>query len=232
MEEGSKRRLVGTAVVVMLLVVFLPMLLEEESTNPVPDSDLEIPPRPEIASDAQSDGESADASTTEEDRRPAMPQLPAPDRYEPPATTFQALPETLPAARPADAPGPASDSEPAPLPVADPAPAPDPAPAGGMSGMSGMVSGSTPDPVPASPTLDGPGWVVQVSSLTEQNRARSLEQELRAKGFPAFIERAQVNGKTYHRVRVGPRAERRDIEAMAASLRSKAGYKGQILRYP
>jgi cell division septation protein DedD len=74
--------------------------------------------------------------------------------------------------------------------------------------------------------------VVQVSSLTEEPRARKLERELIEKGFPAFIEKAEVGGKIYHRVRVGPRSERTDINAMASSLSEKTGYKGQILRYP
>jgi DedD protein len=213
MEEGSKRRLVGTAVVVVLLVIFLPMLLEEKPVNPVPDSDLEIPPRPEF--DADLDAEPS-APLVETFGLPTTPALPSPDSYD------EAPPEPTP---PVEARSAAAADRESVAVAKSPSPdAPDPA----RTSSSGPLK----DESRPLPPQSGPGWVVQVSSLTERSRAKALEQELRAKGFPAFIEKAEVGGKTYHRVRVGPRTERAEIETLAASLRREAGYQGQILRYP
>jgi DedD protein len=215
MEERSKRRLVGTAVVVVLLVIFLPMLLEEEPPNPVPDSDLEIPPRPEFAEGLNRGGSEPAADTFS---FPATPELPPPDSY---AESAPGGPDRAARAQP--------EPEPEPEPVAARSPqSPPPAPAQPVA-PSAEQAASRPSPMPAQ---SGPGWVLQVSSLTEHSRASRLERELRAEGFPVFIEKAEVGGKIYHRVRIGPRAERSDIETMAASVKAKTGYQGQILRYP
>lgn len=52
MEEGSKRRLIGATVVVVLLVIFVPMVLEEDpkppATSPVPDVVPKDQARPEM----------------------------------------------------------------------------------------------------------------------------------------------------------------------------------------
>jgi hypothetical protein len=74
------------------------------------------------------------------------------------------------------------------------------------------------------------GWVVQVASLTNPAGAQRLVDELKEKGFDAFITRSQVEGKAYHRVRLGPVATRGEADAMAESLRMKTGYQGQALR--
>jgi len=218
MEEGSKRRLVGTAVVVLLLVIFLPMLLEEEQANPVPDSDLEIPARPDFEADFDSSPAEPSADTF---ALPTTPELPAPDRYPAP------MPESPPQLPPMQVVTPAL--EPVPAPTQEPEAVADPEPPAVAQPVPAELE---PAPVKPKPTGNTASWVIQVSSLTERPRALSLERELRAKGFPAFIEKAEVGGKTYHRVRVGPEVARKDIEAMAASLRDKAGFAGQILRYP
>ncbi len=212
MEEGSKRRLAGAVVIVLLVVVFLPMLLEEDAPSPVPDGDLVIPPRPEFAPDF-------DTRVAEPPLAPApipMPaELPPPSLYEQPESADAGAPE------PELAPEPESevDQEPIPEPVAI-APAP-------------RVTAPEPPPPtrPLAPT-GAPSWVIQVSALTEVERARNLEKDLRSKGFPVFIEEATVDGKVFHRVRIGPEADRDRIERLARSLKEKTGLDGQIKRYP
>jgi len=215
MEEGSKRRLVGTAVVVVLLVIFLPMLLEEEVTSPVPESDLDIPTPPHL--DEELDPTLAEPPA-EVFQVPNAPELPPPEA---PALSIQ--PE-LPAPEVAEEPSAAREPE-----EESAAPAPPPEPVAATPAVS-------PPPPQASESPRRAGelasWVIQVAALAERARAESLQQDLRAKGFPAFVEKAVVRGKTYHRIRVGPEADRGQIEAMATSLREKTGFKGQILRYP
>ena len=220
MEEGAKRRLAGAAVIVVLLVIFLPMLLEEDAGEPVPEGDLRIPPRPEF----DPGRETLAPSGAEE---VAIPDGEVPPD-EPPAP--QDLPQEL-------APPPLFEAPAAPEAAYEPEPEPTPIvveePPSSQTQTPAPAAPPEQEPSPAKPVPagDGPAWIIQVASLTEQRRAESLEQELRAKGFPAFIEQAEVNQKLYHRVRVGPEIDRKRIESMAASLKAKTGHQGQIQRY-
>jgi len=203
MEEASKRRLVGAAVIIVLLVVFVPMLFEEEARSPVPDSSLAIPARPDVAQEAF-----PDLAEPPEEPGPLPPELAPPALLDEPPAMDAALPP------PEEVAPPAEPVEEEPEPVAQETP-PEPPP---------------PARAPAPGSLSS--WVIQVASLRELPRARGLENELREKGFPAFIEQAEVRGKTWFRVRLGPEADRKRIENMASMLLDKTGQKGQILRYP
>lgn len=78
-------------------------------------------------------------------------------------------------------------------------------------------------------------WVIQVGSFSNRENADSLIAELREKGFPAFIEQAEVGGKQLFRVRVGPEVDKVRAEAMLVdldrALESKK-LKGTLKRYP
>lgn len=96
-----------------------------------------------------------------------------------------------------------------------------------------------PKPAAAAPASAAKGssrgdysWVIQVAALKEHKRAYSLVQDLRSKGFPAYIEEAEVDQQLWHRVRVGPEIERSRIESMAASLKAKTGMQVEIRRFP
>jgi murein L,D-transpeptidase YcbB/YkuD len=82
----------------------------------------------------------------------------------------------------------------------------------------------------AGPATEEPAsgtWVVQVASLRDPGGAQRLVDELETQGFRAFIQRSQVEGKSYHRVRVGPLADRREANAMVEALQTQTGYQGQ-----
>jgi hypothetical protein len=74
-------------------------------------------------------------------------------------------------------------------------------------------------------------WVAQVASLTNAASAQRLVNELEEQGFGAFIAHSQVEGKVYHRVRLGPLGSRREAEAMVESLHMKTGYPGQAMKH-
>jgi len=61
-------------------------------------------------------------------------------------------------------------------------------------------------------------WVIQAGSFSNRGNADKLTQQLRDKGFPAFVEQAQVKGKTVARVLVGPEVERRLAENLMTQL--------------
>jgi DedD protein len=77
-----------------------------------------------------------------------------------------------------------------------------------------------------------PSWVIQVASLNTPESAAELEGKLRAGGFPAFVEKAEVNGRLYYRVRVGPELDRSRAEQTAARLRERHKLDTFIKNYP
>ena len=73
---------------------------------------------------------------------------------------------------------------------------------------------------------------MQVASLGSPSAATRLQDELRGKGYAAFVEQATVNGKRYFRVRVGPETERGQADNLAARLERETGTKPLVQAYP
>ncbi|WP_005224577.1 SPOR domain-containing protein [Marichromatium purpuratum] len=112
--------------------------------------------------------------------------------------------------------------EPVPEPMRQPRPQSEPAPS----------LQARPEPRQQAPATQLPSWVVQVASLGTAAGAAELEARLRAAGYSAFVEQAEVNGKRYYRVRVGPEIDRADAERAATMLRDRQGLETLIQRYP
>ena len=245
MEEGSKRRLIGTTVVVVLLVTFVPMVLEEDPTPPVP------PPASDVAPRDQAD--QAHPEMDAEFRQPAKPsplatitELPPPDlltsserdmagqgsasRVDMPVTKPPKGPE---AQKPKEAAKPAAKEAPKETKkeVTKDIPKETKKEITKVAPKEPAKEKEAAKPADPGPKKTGAGWVFQVASLSERAKADEMAGNLKSKGFPAFVEAAEVNGKTYFRVRVGPRKERKDIDALAASVRDKTGQSGQVQRY-
>jgi len=78
----------------------------------------------------------------------------------------------------------------------------------------------------------GAAWVVQIGSFGERNNAEKQIEELKRKGFPAFLRRYVKNDKqALYRVRVGPEKDRVRAEKLSERL-TNAGFKGQIVPDP
>ena len=228
MEEGAKRRLVGAAVMVLLLVVFVPMLLEDDAQGPVPEGKLSIPERPGFdqgydATLADGPGNDLPLGSDAQESQPLPQELPPPVLFDAPASAPPEA-ESEPAyeqryeLEPSRAEEPPPESEP-PI-VRQPAPASKPPPA----------TKPVPEPAPIPPGVSA--WVIQVASVQDPKRAKSLQGDLQEKGFPAFIEQAEVKQKLWHRIRVGPEADRKRAESIAASIKAQTGLNVQIQRYP
>ncbi len=54
----------------------------------------------------------------------------------------------------------------------------------------------------------GHEFAIQVASLKDPEKAKILMNKFKEKGYPAFCLSAEVNGATWHRVRIGPYPER------------------------
>lgn len=215
MDEGAKRRLVGAAVLVALAVIFVPMLLNDKDDDGLGEP-IVIPDAPGFdVGDADADAEAASAAS-----EASVPALPSP---EPPTGALSGgrdeqvgmvplVPDyTAPSATgPSTEPAPSSrDARPAP-PAARTA-----------------AAAVGPKPVPPGAAA----WVVQVASLGSAAAAETLQNDLRGKGYPAFVEQARVNGKLYYRVRVGPETNRARADGVAAQLQRETGTKPLVQTY-
>lgn len=70
-----------------------------------------------------------------------------------------------------------------------------------------------------SPPAQASGFVIQVFSTNDRPQAEKVLERLRGGGLPAFLSPVEVEGRTMHRVRVGPFADRDKAEAAAAKIR-------------
>jgi DedD protein len=127
--------------------------------------------------------------------------------------TQPAAPEPPPAVSPPSSqPG---ETAPATAPVAD-APAPAPAETGKPQSAA-----------------DKPGaWVVQLGSFSSEQNALALRDQLRAKGYTAFVEKTKSGTTSLYRVNVGPEPERARAEAQRDALERDMKQKGMVLHYP
>ena len=68
-------------------------------------------------------------------------------------------------------------------------------------------------------------WSVQAMATTDKQLANDWLQKLKAKGYDAFLIAADINGKTWHRVRIGTFETREEAENLRAALRAKDGFR-------
>jgi DedD protein len=61
-------------------------------------------------------------------------------------------------------------------------------------------------------------WTVQVASAAQQKDAEALAGVLRNKGYDAYVIAADVEGKTWHRVRVGQSLTRAEASKLQKTL--------------
>jgi cell division septation protein DedD len=87
--------------------------------------------------------------------------------------------------------------------------------------------GSLPGESEKSVTRERPAntWSVQAMATTEKQLASDWLQKLKVKGYQAFVIDADINGKTWHRVRIGSFATRRDAEDLRAALKENEGFR-------
>lgn len=214
MREGAKQRLLGAVIIVALAVIFVPMLFEEKTQDSVQSDRLAIPEPPPFKPDLKTEVflgpedsgiggiEGGEAS---ESGPLSVPPLEAPD----PSAVAGATDE-----------GPDDQADVIPEPsTTRPSP---------RSATSPVL-----EPTPARAAQDGmPSWVVQVASLGSPEAAQGMQDRLRKAGFSAFVEQAEVRGKLYYRVRVGPELNRANAERTAARLRDQQKLDTLIQSYP
>jgi len=206
-DDALKKRLIGAVVLVSLVVIFVPMLVEDEPAVSPQITETNIPLRPNLPEPAQ-----------ESEREGVV----APDAADgegagaPPAISLP-----LPPAEPAGAPPPAVE----PPPEATPE---EPAPTAPVQTPAPKPASKPTEPPPSRPS----GWVVQVASFSDKGNADQTLARLRLEGYDSFLEQINVKGKMLYRVRVGPEVERARADALQGRIARELKLQGQVLRYP
>jgi len=71
------------------------------------------------------------------------------------------------------------------------------------------------------------GFAIQIASLSDPESAALVRDRFLAKGYPAYCRKAAVNGKTWHRVRIGPYPSREKARRDLKNL-TEAGVSAMI----
>ncbi|MEM9171246.1 MAG: SPOR domain-containing protein [Pseudomonadota bacterium] len=116
----------------------------------------------------------------------------------------------------------ASDVEAQPQPLSEP--------------VSESPSEASVEPAPAQPVAPAPEggvslWVVQLGSFSNADNAQRLADRYKAQGLPAFMSRVERDGRSFHRVRIGPVATRTEADEIVLQL-TQAGQTARTVAYP
>ncbi len=121
--------------------------------------------------------------------------------------------------------------------------------AGDVQGRISVAGGRTPGatkPAPskplaaAAPAATAPSkermnvtaWVIQLGTFSSEQNALVLRDQLRAKGYTAFVEKIKSGDSQLFRVRVGPELERARADALRDKLEKETKQKGIVAHYP
>ena len=74
-------------------------------------------------------------------------------------------------------------------------------------------------------------WVLQAGSFAEKDKAENLMQQLRDSGSKAFVKRAVIDNKTFYRVYVGPKVDKRRAIKEKTKIDSKFSTDAIVLQY-
>ena len=79
----------------------------------------------------------------------------------------------------------------------------------------------------------GSGYILQIASFRERERAESIQKSIVEEGHPAYLEEAPLdNGETTYRVRVGPYSQLVHAQEAAREIESKSGFRAIIVPFP
>lgn len=79
--------------------------------------------------------------------------------------------------------------------------------------------------------LKNAAWVIQLGSFKDKSNALHLVNQLRAKGYSAFIQRVSTSLGSSTRVFVGPESQRNSAHALATQLEDDMHLHGIVISY-
>jgi len=216
MEEALKARLIGAAALVAIAVLLIPELLSgRKAVEPVVEPGAG--PRGTRSFTIELGGAPSQSVRSPVTSAPPTAGTPAPEAVVPQAGSPR--PEPVPEAESRALPGQQADAiqqaptQPAALTTA-------PATRKQTVESPPVVAAPAPRPAAAAPAAGGE-WAVQVGAFGSADAARKLVKDLAGAGYRAYVSPVQKGGKTLHRVRVGPEANRAGAEQVAQRLKGR-----------
>lgn len=209
MDRQLKARLIGAAVLVLLVVLLVPELLTGRKS-----------PGPE-ASGPKGDRGTRSVTIDLGGRAGSAAQPPAERLATPPAAQHADAGETRSSSLPAATAREAPQAEPVEAPTVrpEPVPGPDSAPVSTPT-RNASTEQAEPEGEATAPPVRG-DWAVQVGAFSATASARKLVQELEAAGYRAYVSPVKRSGKELHRVRVGPEPDRAAAVRLAGKLEAR-----------
>lgn len=206
MRESVKHRLIGAAVLTAVAVLFLPSFFKDRQQYQV-NTDSQIPARPSITAVDFNEPQQPDGIES----APVPEAMFVPENNDAPAAEL-----AVPPAEVIEAP-----------------PAQQLASSAQTSAVS-VSSAAKTDKVPSLP-LNTQGlpeaWVIQVASLSSQDGANKLRDQLQAEGHKAYVRAVpSANGNIY-RVFIGPRQDKAQLQAIKTQLDKRLKVNSLVLPF-
>lgn len=242
MDETLKRRLVGVAVLSLIVLVVAWWLPDRDDGQKRlhPDRlptetrvyDIHALEQRAEQGDELAAAEAASPPNVDPESEVVLDNEAEPANAEQPAPA-----PVLTAAAPSQVPKPStapskSDAQPARKPEVvnkAPKPEPKPAPKSEPEPVAEQAPAPKPEPKPSQPLPSG-DWIVQVGSYSKQENADAMRKKLEKNGYRVSITSSEVKGRVYHRVRVGPYGKKSDALNAGAKLEKLLGQKVAVLK--
>lgn len=203
METTLKQRLIGTAVIIALAVIFVPMILDGSGQQESASINLEAPPKPKFTfeSDLPDPKQLEKLPPIQKDDDKDIKQVSKQEEVSP-ETKSETKPETKLEAK--------SDTKS----EADKKPAP-------------VIVEATANHIEPKPSLSA--WAVQVAAFGEKDKALALQEKLISGNYSAFTEKSTSGSKVLYRVKVGPELERENAESLRDKIKQEHGLTGSFV---
>ncbi len=218
MERRLKERLIGAAVLVMLAVIFIPMVLDNNSGTDVKIEKSNIPARPE---------DSFNSRIVPLEGSDLTP-LPVKEIEEKEISVTAAETASIEKVEPLEAvtaEGEATLPE-APRATVETAIVPEKVVEEELQEVKESARAAGAGAVGTS------AWVVQLGSFSSKDNASALNEKLRKAGYPAFVEPLKRSSGMAYRVRVGPELKRSNAQKLQEKLNKEMKIEGIVVRYP
>jgi DedD protein len=212
LKKRARRRLVGAVALVLLIVVFLPMVLDSEPKPLNQDVSITIPPIPKPESASQLSAPVVQPPASSSAAPGTMPHI---------AGLPQGATQTPSSDGPAESPAAEAPATAAPKPAAARPTAPKSAPEAKPAAKPSPKHDSKPAAVATAPASAGDdGFVVQLGAFSNAVNAKALQRKLQDNKFKAYTELIKDTHGDRTRVRVGPFTSREAAEKARDRMKS------------
>lgn len=228
MEIKLKQRLIGAAVLISLIVIFVPMLLRGPVENRVVEVPVEIPPKPFQVVGKKKPDQSAEkiihSIPEQSSRKPVIAEEKVTEG------TAHKIPKKI--TKPAVVVNKTSTETLSKEPATQSAKfAKQLVKTVDQNAKITKQSVKTELIKESKKNIVELAWVVQVGSFSSSKNALALRDKLRAKGYRTFVESIKTASGKMYRVRVGPELNKAKTEAAQKRLQQQEKLKGKIYKH-